>query len=470
MSEPVYAYGAPPVEPPDTVGALKPCPLCGGEAHEHTKPGPPECGVVKCQRCGFWTWPGWWVDLPRPSEAVREVAAEMGDTVVDLGSPYPPDVDEQIDLLKRWAARLESIGEGPPPQRGDQLCDGCSACTKCGRSSNALTCPDCADSRPDAPAEMCIHGRRRGQICPHCMTRGAEGPTPPPSDVITSMHCEACHGAPAEVWVQAKTHDSLLVLATEPATIQWQAAAERHMKWEKYSVPPQKGDCCAGSETGGEACGACGHTPYDFCGCDCHAGPMKSMHGDKVCFRCRGTGLLHIDPADADPDCGECEKRETDPGAPAIPEHCTECNETGRASVCHDCYKRAMLDLGEAHKRLSEAACDECEKRIEYEALHEQIASAARIRDHLIRTNTKNFKKAARYLRACKRIHREWKGGSQVLRVCQWYLSAAEAERDAARADYAVTKGELDRMTGRLETAREAIATMEGELDRMTGG
>jgi hypothetical protein len=126
---------------------------------------------------------------------------------------------------------------------------------------------------------------------------------------------------------------------------------------------------------------------------------------------------------------------------------CTEDAEQYAVMVNTGRYLR-LLDDADLCEELEILYADECrgnislqgqmDKRIaELEAavkLHQDVADE-RTDDVLRLTGEveRLEQKASRYLRACKRIHREWKGGSNVLKMCQWFLKEAEKERDRLR-------------------------------------
>jgi hypothetical protein len=64
--------------------------------------------------------------------------------------------------------------------------------------------------------------------------------------------------------------------------------------------------------------------------------------------------------------------------------------------------------------------------------------------DNLTNVGEYYHAKSRRYLLACRRIHREWKGGSEVLKMCQWFLGEAEAKVERLTAIEAAAKRFVD--------------------------
>jgi len=90
-----------------TSDTLKPCPNCGGERllHDHAGADEERPDMIHCRDCDFVTTMDYWQSLPRPSDAIREIAAEMrvehavGGDVIDT------------QCLLAWADRLSRTAQ-----------------------------------------------------------------------------------------------------------------------------------------------------------------------------------------------------------------------------------------------------------------------------------------------------------------------------------------------------------------------
>ncbi len=111
--------------------------------------------------------------------------------------------------------------------------------------------------------------------------------------------------------------------------------------------------------------------------------------------------------------------------------------------------------------------CDVCKVRFEYEGLHERVRHASRQYTLEMKTSGHWYRKSARYLRACKRIHREWKDMRERRDDYKLYLENTLTRCDAAEASV----DGLQRMLRLATAAADAEAKRVNELDdclRMT--
>jgi hypothetical protein len=94
------------------------------------------------------------------------------------------------------------------------------------------------------------------------------------------------------------------------------------------------------------------------------------------------------------------------------PEPCAKCGKPRNMalngyemSLCYNCYHAPGDRIAELEAEVNR--------------LEEKCTNLTNVGEY-------HYAKSRHYLRACKRIHKQWKGGSDILKMCQWFLKIAE--------------------------------------------
>ncbi len=148
---------------------LKPCPLCGGEAKNFPAPGvASRCVACVGDRSCLWYRvahnPDAWQSLPRPSDAVREIAREMREYAED---------NDLGGLLPYWISRLESLATPESKWR-------CMECQteQTDKDLQFVMCNDCVKGmKPEPVREVWV-----GVQCPPDMPFAVCAEMEPPKD------------------------------------------------------------------------------------------------------------------------------------------------------------------------------------------------------------------------------------------------------------------------------------------------
>jgi len=193
----------------------KPCPICGGEAETH-RDGTVNCGDHGCNMWAHELGPKTWQSLPRQSDAIREVVREIRAYIKAAVAPF---VEVNIDDLRDWRQILESCAPQPSEDAESLAREIEEKAAEWEEVAQTA-----ANEEGPSPDFHDIWGLASAAKIEHRDFAGRVRRLAPKAET------------PAEVWVQARSHKSLILRAMEPTADLWQSAHERALEWKLHSV------------------------------------------------------------------------------------------------------------------------------------------------------------------------------------------------------------------------------------------